>query len=205
MDVGAIESYTRPPKKKPYSFWCALLRLFSSVKPSQITVSPPLHVRPPPRRLRKRRRPSRPPLPMLRDLGVGEPRTESTDSPWTFGPMYEPEEIMTLPGLDAGFRVEKDYDRLLCSHLSRFVPHTLETIQEVDGEYACAQGRKPVLKIQPGSPAALRLAGEGTRFETSNEEHDSYTSVGLPPRNSTLHYEIFNSINTHRVSRVEGL
>lgn len=141
MDLHAFEVPHTAPKKRPRSFWSSLLRYIFPVKLGQVyPVSPPLHPRPPPRRLRKRRRPSRPSLPMLRD---GDHPMTSMSHSWS--PIFEPQEIPELGYKEGG---EDDYGLLLCCHLSRFVPHTLETIEEVDGEYAYSQGRKTALRRQ---------------------------------------------------------
>jgi len=47
---------------------------------------------------------------------------------------------------DGPFEEECDY--ILHSHLGMFIPHALETIAEVDGESAYAQGWRPTLRRQ---------------------------------------------------------
>ena len=86
---------------------------------------------------------------MLRDAGAGEHKIASMCHAWEAVPLYDPDANKGLDFEIEDHMEENEYELLLCSHLSRFVPHTLETIEEVDGEYANAYvrnytSRKPV-------------------------------------------------------------
>jgi hypothetical protein len=82
---------------------------------------------------------------MLCDISASEDKLASKGHSWTAVSHYVPEDKEFESDLEYQ---EDDECDLLSSRLSRFIPHTLETIEEGDGEYAYAQGRKPALERQ---------------------------------------------------------
>ena len=149
MEAHAARSPRGRQRDDACSFWYTLIRYFSPMKPAQTPPAPPAsNLRPPPRRLRKRRRPSRPPLPILCNVISVEDELVSKDNSWAAAHYVLEENALELD-LQGECQQEGDEcDLLLCCHLNQFVPHTLETIEEVDGEHAYGQGSNAALERQ---------------------------------------------------------
>ncbi|KAF8587151.1 hypothetical protein K439DRAFT_1631002, partial [Ramaria rubella] len=174
MHEYALE-HSNTDKKQTCSFMCALLRCFSFIHQPIHTVSSHTPTYSPyrPRRLRKRRRPSRPML----HVGIYGADKDIYLSPY--------EEIEKFEEFKCAVPEEDKVDFSLYTHLSQFVPHTLDTIEEVDSEYTYGQEwrpARPVLRRIPG----IRQLREDENVSAETKKADFMDFSGLPKHSYVL-------------------